>query len=522
MKAMKIIVLSCLIFSCTGLLAQTLEMDWGQATELPKNHFYQKMLGADKDGFFTIHSEGILGVNDESLTLEYYSTTTNAQESSSQVIMPTVSGSPTHYEDMFYINSKIILFSSVNSSSRKVLYVQYLNPDGTLKNKPKEIGSIPISNSALDGFTFNLNEANKIVLSYHNTFAQYNNEPFTYKVINSDLIEETNVALEIPLKDRSFEVTQSKISKAGDIFMLIKAEKVKDAKKESAVTQYEFIMMVYNAKKKEFHPFKVTADKYNPSHAIFGLDKEENILIGGFFANKSAKIANEFIGAFYMKINPKIFKVTVVDPKKSIKLFSKELMAEFSQERNGETPDKYFNYVMKDLVVFENGGFAFLAEQQYTTSTTIIAPGTKQETRIDYYFFNDLVVCGVTKEGVLDWQIRIPKNQNSSDDNGFFHSIATFVDANKLKIIFNDNRANLNNKVAEKTKELKNNPVLVPKGQAVIATLYSDGSYEKYAMFKDEDSKFVIIPRMIIQANKRYVTYAQDGKSIKFGSFAFE
>lgn len=522
MKAMKIIVLFSLIFSFTGLLAQTLEMDWGQPTELKKNHFYQKIIGSDKDGFFTIHSQGILGVNDETLTLEYYSTTTNAQESSSQVLMPTVSGNPTHYEEMFYLNGKIILFSSVNSSSRKMLYVQYLNNDGTLKNKPKEIGSIPISNSSLDGFEFYLNDANKIVLTYHNTFAQYNNEPFVYKVINSDLIEEINVSLELPLKERSFEVTQSKISKTGDVFMLIKAEKAKDKKKESAITEYEFKMIVYNAKKKEYHPFNITAEKYNPTHVIFGLDKEENILIGGFFANKSAKIANEFIGAFYMKINPKIFKVSVIDPKKAIKLFSKELMAEFSQERNGETPDKYFNYVMKNLVVFENGGFAFIAEQQYTTSTTIIAPGTKQETKIDYYFFNDLIVCGVTKEGVLDWQIRIPKNQNSSDDKGYHHSIATFVDANKLKIIFNDNRANLNNKVAIKTKELKNNPVLAPKGQAVIATLYSDGSYEKYPMFKEEDAKFVIVPRMIIAANKRYITYAQDGKSIKFGSFAFE
>ena len=132
------------------------------------------------------------------------------------------------------------------------------------------------------------------------------------------------------------------------------------------------------------------------------------------------------------------------------------------------------------------------------------------------------MVIGVTKEGVLDWQIRIPKNQNSSDDNGYYHSIATFVDANKLKIIYNDNRSNLENKLAEKTKELKNNPVLTPKGQAVLATLYSDGSYEKYPMFKDDDAKLVIVPRLIAKTGKRFVTYTQDGKSIKFGSFVFE
>jgi len=37
-----------------------------------KNHFYQKIIGYDKEGYFAIQSQGILGVNDETLTLEYF------------------------------------------------------------------------------------------------------------------------------------------------------------------------------------------------------------------------------------------------------------------------------------------------------------------------------------------------------------------------------------------------------------------------------------------------------------------
>ncbi len=522
MKAVKFFALFSILLSFTGAIAQTLEMDWGQAVDLEKNHWYQKIIGSDKDGFFAVKSEGILGINEEHLTLEYFSATMNARESANDVIMPTVGGAPTHYEDMFFLNSKLILFTSANSGSRKVLYVQYLNNDGSLKNKPKEIGEIPVSNSATDGFSFKERADGKIMITFHNTFASYNSEPFTYKVLNSDLMEEVNVALELPLKERSFEVIQSEIGKNNDIYMLIKAEKPKDKKKATANAEYEFQVIVYNAKKKECHPFPVSADKYIPSHAIMGLDLNGNIIVGGFFANKTVKVANEFMGAYYNRINPNTLKADLVDPKKNVKIFTKEIVAEFSQIRNGETPDKYYSYVLKDLVVFQNGGFAFIGEQQYSTSTTIIAPGTKQETKIDYYFFNDLLVCGVNKEGALDWQVRIAKNQNSSDDKGYYHSVATFVDANKLKIIYNDNRSNLNNKVAEKTKELKNNPVLVPKGQAVLATLYSDGSYEKYPMFKDDDAKMVIVPKLISKMSKRYITYAQDGKSVKFGSFVFE
>ena len=522
MKAVTIIALLSIIFSFSGLKAQTLEMDWGQAVELEKNHYYQKIVGSDKDGFFAIKSEGILGVNEETLTLEYYSSTMNTRESVNEMIMPTVGGAPTHFEDMFFLNSKLILFTSAVSGGRKVLYVQYLNNDGTLKNKPKEIGSVPSGNNEEDSFSFDVKEGGKILISYHNTFASYNNEPFVYKLLNTDLTEVFNLSLEIPLKDRSFEVIQSEIGKNNDIYMLVKAEKPVDKKKVNATATFEFSVIVYNFKKKEYHSFPMNTIKYIPTSAIMNLDADGNIIVGGFFANKTVKIANEIMGVYYNKINPNTLKADLVDAKKNVKVFNKDIVAEFSATRNGDSPDKYYNYVLKDLVVFLNGGFAIVAEQQYTTSTTFIAPGTKQETKIDYYFYNDILICGVTKEGALDWQVRIAKNQSSSDDKGYYHSIATYVDANKLKIIFNDNRSNLNNKVGAKTKELKNNPSLIPKGQAVLATLYSDGSYEKYNLFKDDDAKSVIVPRLIYHMAKRYMLYSQDGKSVKFGSFVFE
>lgn len=522
MNVIKFFILLNLTLLGLNLFSQTVETDWGQSSELTKNNWYQKVIGFDKDGFFAIRSEGILGVNDENLYLEYFSSTTNAKEATNQVILPTVGGTPTHYEELYFLNSKIILFSSANIGSRKLLYVSYLTIDGALKNKPKEIGSIPVSNSNSDGFKFQLTSDNKIIISFHNTFAQYNNEPFTYKILNADLTEEFNATIEIPLKDRSFEVIQSDFSNTNDICMLIKAEKPNDKKKASTGPTYDYIMMVYTVKKKEFHPFPINVDKYIPTHVIFGLNKSDEIIVAGFFANKTVKIANEISGSFFRKINPHTLKADVMDPKKSIKLFPKELAVEFSQLRNGETPDQYFNYVLRDILFFDNGGFAFVAEQLYEKTTTFIAPGTKVETKIENYYFNDLLITGVTKEGVLDWQKRIAKNQFSTDDNGYYHSVITFVDANKLRIIYNDHQSNLENKIAEKTKQLKNNPALPPKGQAIMATLYSDGSYEKYTLFKKEDNKYVIVPKLIIKMKSRFLTYAQDGKSVKFGSFVFE
>jgi len=522
MNTLKFLVTSVLILINLSLFSQTVEVDWGKTADLQKNNWYQKVIGSDKDGYFAIRSEGILGVNEENLYLEYFSSTTNEKETTNQIILPTIGGNSTHFEELYFINSKIILFSSANFGSRKMLYVSYLTTEGALKNKPKEVGSIPVSNSNLDGFKFQLTNDNKIIISYHNTFAQYNNEPFTYKIFNSDLTEEYNSSLELPLKDRAFEVLQSVFAKNNDICLLIKAEKPADKKKATATATYEYSAIVYTTKKKEFHAFPITVDKYIPTQVICGINKDNDLIVAGFFSNKTVKIPNEFSGSFFRKINPSTLKAEVMDPKKSIKLFPKELSAEFSQVRNGENPEQYFNYNLKDLFFFDNSGFAFIGEQQYIKTTKFIQPGTKQETTIDNYYFNDLLVCGVTKDGVMDWQKRIAKNQNSTDDNGYYHSYKAFVDANKVRIIYNDNKSNLNNKIAEKTKEIKNNPALTPKGFAIMATLYSDGSYEKYNLFKNDDARFVIVPKLIIKAGNRFLTYAQDGRSTKFGTFIFE
>jgi len=504
--------------------AQSVEMDWGSNMVLEKNTWYHKVIGHDKDGYYVIKSKSPVELTDDNTYLEYISSITNTIESTNQIIMPSVNGIQTHFFDMFYLNQKLILLTYANVSSQKILYIQYINQDGTLKNKPKDIAKIPLTNAPKDIFKVKLING-KIGVLYHNTFASYNNEAISFKLINSDLSEEINVALNFPLVGRSFDIIQFDAGKSGYLYFLTKCLQI-GKKKPSAgkkvEEKYEYIMLAYNPKRKEFAQFNVKANKYVPANAIFGLDKEENILIAGFFANKTVKFANEFMGAYYMKINPRTQKIEVIDPKKSIRVFSKDFMAECSQKRNGITPQQYYNYTLKDFLFFDNGGFVVIAEQEYIVGDDIVDPASKKVTHVDNYYFNDLIIFGVTKEGTLAWNIRIAKNQYSPDDKGFYHSYVAFSESNKLKIVYNDNKANLNNKVAAKTKQLKNNPVLLPKGFATIVSIFPDGSFEKYSMFKDQDQKYVIIPKMIYNTGKRYVTYAQDGKSIKFGSFIFE
>ncbi len=245
--------------------------------------------------------------------------------------------------------------------------------------------------------------------------------------------------------------------------------------------------------------------------------------MGGLIANKTRKIDNEFIGAFYQIINPRTLKVISSDIKKNYKLFDKPFIANYASERNGTTPVQYYNLIMKDIVVFENNGIAFIAEQYYTAQKTLTDPGSKAETTINYFYYNDLLVFGVNKEGELDWYKHIPKNQESLDDNGYWHSFVALKNVNQVKILYNDNSANLKNSVPEKTKLLKNNPnTYKVTGQAVMISIFADGSFEKYPLYPEKDSKVCILPKMIIPMGKRILAGCQEVKSVKFCTFAFE
>jgi len=521
MRKLVLLLAITILGTSVRMLSQTVEPDWGPSREMEKGTYFHKIAGYDKDGYMLVRSNSILKVTNSKIYIEYYSSVTNDMESIGEILLPTVNGVQADYEDLYYLNSKIILFTSAVNGPHRMLYVQYLNNDGTLKNKPRELGSIPAANMPADGFKTRAISDSQILVEFHNSYMQYNGEPFTFKIVNSNLIDDFSEKIELPLKERSFEVLQTGVTKAKAIILLVKAEEI--SKKKTVLTQYEFILFVYNPKSKVFTTINIDALKYFPQNMMFAFDNQENIVLGGLFANKTRKTENEFVGAFYQVINPRTLKVVSNDVKNNYKIFDKNFVNAFASKRNGETPVQYNNFIMKDIICFENKAIAFIAEQQYTGQKIITDPGSKAETTINYYYYNDLMVFGVNKEGVLDWFKQVPKNQESLNDNGYWHSYVAIKNVNQAKILFNDNTANLKNSIPDKTKLLKNNPnTFKVTGQAVMISIFADGSFEKYPLFPDKDSKVCILPKILIPAGKRILAGCQEGKDVKFCTFAFE
>jgi len=290
---------------------------------------------------------------------------------------------------------------------------------------------------------------------------------------------------------------------------------------DNSTDNYDFTLYVFNKKRNDLTPLPVNVEKYGIRNLIFGLYPNDDVMIEGFIANKTTKIPSEFIGVFYKKLIIKTLKFEDIDQKKSILLFSKDFAAKFTQERNGD-PEQFYNFTINKLGFFDNGTIVMFAEQQYVTKRVMTDPGTKEETNIYYYNFNDIIGIGINREGKLDWTIRIPKIQKGTDDFGYYSSYSFIIDANKVKLLFNDNPANEKEKDPAKLKEFATNLMTLPKAMTFICTVYSDGNYEKDVMFTKDDIKTFICPKIYGRSKQRYIIYGQKNDEYKFGTFAFD
>jgi len=522
MNSIKIFSLVLITLFSNISFSQTVDPDWGPNREMERGTYFQKIAGYDRNGYFLVRSNSILEVTNEKIYLEFYSSISHDMESIGEIILPTISGVMSSYFDLFYLNEKIILFTTVVQGSQKTLYVQYLNQDGSLRNKPKEVASIPANNFPRDNFNVKVLPDSRLFIHYNNSFMQYNGEPFTYKILNSNLIEDFSEKVELPLKERTIEVLQTEILSNNMVVHLIKSPAT--VQRRTGPEVFDHLLLVFNPRSKEFAQITIDVAKYTIDNLIFGIDAEENITIGGFIYNRTRRIANEFVGVFYQTINPRTHRLLKgEDAKTTTRVFDRPFINSLATGRNGDEPDQYLNYKFKDIIFFDNKGIAFIAENSYQTSRTMINPRSKEETIINYYFYNDLLVYGVNKDGVLDWFKIIPKNQESLDDLGYHHSYKALKNLNQVKILYNDLPSNFRNSDPEKTKVLKNNPnTATVRGQAIMVSIFADGSFEKYPLFPDKDSKVCIIPKLIIPSGRRILTGCQDGRTIRFGTFVFE
>ncbi|MBN4051272.1 hypothetical protein JYU16_00500 [bacterium AH-315-M05] len=509
----KIICLTLLSVTLIRASAQNLNVRWGAELKHPSGSYINSIIGEDNDGFYVMRTKGKL-LRKSRLWLERYSNKTMKQIFSKELLMPNTKGKEVDFEDLKYVDGKLLLFTSYfNKKLRKnYAFVQHINEKGIVSRNFKEMDQITVTKTSNRGsFDFILSEDSTKILVYHNApYEKYSNEKFSYKVIDKDLNVIWSKSIELPYRDKYFSISNYLVDNFGNVYMLaeIYPDRQKGEKKERGKQNAKFVILAYYYKTGELKEFDVTLKDKWISEITFKVDKQGNLVAGGFYSNdKYFSIA----GTFYLTIDKK----TKIVKAKGIKEFSKAFLMEFMSERKADKGKELKRFYFDHFVLRDDGGAVMVAEQYYVKVTTYT--DSKGNTRTTYhYYYNDIIVVSISPDGTITWAKKIPKKQHSTNDGGPYSSYIFAVFGDKMYFIFNDNPKNIQiYKTDPKKIKYMNKP---KKSIATLVTVDSNGEMKRIPMFSAKDFDVIIRPKLHLQSSdKDLIIYGQKRSIYKFG-----
>jgi len=147
MKKFVLILLALIAFAkLTNAQVSTI-FGYDKEIVLPAMNEYVRLIGADSDGFYALRID-----EKDALHLDFYNNTSMSRENSNQLILPMLGGMQSEYVEMFYLDSKLILFFQVvdNTRKEKTLYIQHVNRTGQVIGEATAIGKLTNQNMSVD------------------------------------------------------------------------------------------------------------------------------------------------------------------------------------------------------------------------------------------------------------------------------------------------------------------------------------------------------------------------------------
>ena len=199
--------------------------------------------------------------------------------------------------------------------------------------------------------------------------------------------------------------------------------------------------------------------------------------------------------------------------------------AEKRAEKGKGEPELY-EYDIRNIQTLKDGTMIGMLEQFFIREVTRTDSRGNTYTTY-YYYYNDVIVYKVNKTGGFEWIKKIKKYQVSTNDGGFYSSVASFHTDDKLVMLFNDNLRNYN----ESGKFIDDNearfyPTSYKKKTNTVAKVEIDlhtGDLVRETYFDRKETKAYAVPKKFsVDYNKReMLMLLVYGKKEKYGVLSF-
>ena len=544
----------CLATSAFPLLAQkqapldnNANIDWSAEYNEPNNSFLSKVVHYDEAGFYALRVQN-LGTKRENpkVYIEYYDKQQMKLKKSAELDLK-FKKKTRDFEDLIVVGDNMYLLTSFNNQAKKknYLFAQSVSLS-SLRPSQKliKLAEVETKNAYQEGgFRHHLSKDDSKVLIY-SVLPKQKKEPerFYLQVFDNQLNALWEKKVRLPFNDDRFSVEEYQVDNEGNVYMLGVVYQDKTRFRRGGKPTYQYVVLAYREDGEAVEEYKVNLNEKFITDLTFRVAKNGDLVFSGFYSELGTYSVK---GTYFFRLNPTTKEIY----NKNLKAFDFDFLTEFLSEKQtnkakkaaqkGNVPELY-QYSLDDLILRSDGGAVLVAEQYYVERrynndnyySNVGFGGFNRFNRFgpfyspynnnfndDYeYHYNDIIVVNIQPNGEIEWTARVPKQQITTNDGGYFSSYAMSIVKDKFYFVYNDNYKNFDPSKKGKFYSFSGRNAVI-----TLAEINKNGAVVINPLFSDTDASITTRPKVCKQIGRdEMLIYGERGRNYRFGNLIFE
>ena len=436
--------------------------------------------------------------------------------------------------DQFMFNETPVIHTSLFDSKKRKTYtfLQSINPKSLVISRPTKLSELDVPKRKgfikVTPLSVRMGTSNPIIISEDGQLAFINTGGISQEAKNgTEIVSNRNGKLldadfevlfesDYKLPYVNFEILETKLSNDGLLYIAgHQIERVKNTYRlhtRTSLIKGDLEIFVLDIETGDMESLKVDLDGKIIEGFTFKIAEDGSIIVSGLTGIEGSGVS----GTFYASYEPDLSEIgisyTDFEPDFITTSWSKKAKKKLERKQNNDkkkgkekTKPEFYDYIIKDLILKEDGTVTLLAEQFYikvVTTTSTNASGQTTTRTTYYYYYNDIIVVNFDEDGEMAWKTLVKKRQVSTNDGGYYSSFFTLVNGNEISIIYNDRESNTvstEGMTNAEIRKLKKNTI----GKRVI--IHENGEITHEKLFEFEERGLRIVPKVCSQINHEFV-----------------
>ncbi len=522
-------------------------IDWSADYNEPNRSFLSKIVHYDDAGFYALRIQNLVAKKDNpKIYLEYYDKQQMKLKKSVELDLK-FKKKTRDFEDLIVVEGNMYLLTSFNNQVKKknYLFAQSVNLS-SLRPSQKiiKLAEVETKNAYKEGgFRHHLSKDDSKVLIY-SVLPKQKKEPerFYLQVFDNQLNALWEKKVRLPFNDDKFSIEEYQVDNNGNVYMLGVVYQDKTRFRRGGNPTYQYVVLAYREKGEAVEEYKVNLKEKFITDLTFRVAKNGDLVFSGFYSELGTYSIK---GTYFFRLNPTTKEIQ----NKNLKAFDFDFLTEFLSEKQSNKAKKsaqkgkvaeLYQYALDDLILRSDGGAVLIAEQYYVERqynnnyggfgggfgggfVGFGGGGYNRYNRNGYsdeyeYHYNDVIVVNIQPNGEIEWTARIPKQQITTDDGGYFSSYAMSIVKDKFYFVYNDNYKNFDPSKKGKQYSFKGTNAVI-----TLAEISKNGTVVINPLMSQTDASITLRPKVCTQIGRNeLLIYGERGRKYRFGNLVFE